>query len=69
MFLFLMRALSEFISSAEILISNLQWSLKSLKNDNAITFNLVLKQSFCSVVIDKSNVPLYDSPNSALKFE
>ena len=64
-----MRALSEFISSAEILFSNLQLSLKSLKNDNAISFNLVLKRSFSSFVIDKSKVLLYNSSNTVIKLE
>ena len=39
-----MRALIKFISSAERLFSNVQLSLKSLKDDNAISFNLVLKR-------------------------
>ena len=34
MSLFLMRALIEFVSSADILFSNLQLSLKNLKDDN-----------------------------------
>ena len=64
-----MRALSEFISSTERLFSNLKLSLKSLKDDNAISFNLVLQQFSSSVVIDKSMVPLYDSSNFIIKLE
>ena len=41
---FLMRALSEFISSAERLFLSLHLPLKSLKDGNAISFNLVLKR-------------------------
>ena len=67
--LFLMRALSKFISSAERLFSNLQLSLKCLKNDNAISFNLVLKLSFSSVIIDKCKVLLYNSSHSVIKLE
>ena len=36
-----MRALSEFNSSAERLFSSLQLPLKNLKDDNAMSFNLV----------------------------
>ena len=39
---FLRSPLSEFISSAEKLFTNLQVSLKSLKHDTAISFNFVL---------------------------
>ena len=46
-----MRALSEFISSAEGLFSNLQLSLKHLKDGNATSFSLVLKRFFSSGVI------------------
>ena len=40
-----------------------------MKDDNAISFNLVLKRSFSSVVIDKSKVLLYNSSNSVIKLE
>ena len=56
MFLFLTRALSKFISYAERIFSNLQLSLKGLKDDSAISFNLVLERSFSSDVIDKTKV-------------
>ena len=61
-----MRALSKFICSAERLFSNWQLTLKSLKHNNAISFNLVLKRSFSLVVIDKSKVLLYKSSNSVI---
>ena len=64
-----MRALSKFISSQERLFSNLQSSLKTLKDDSAKSFNLVLKRSFSSVVIDTSKVLLYNSSNSVIKLE
>ena len=69
MSLFLMRALSEFIYYTERLFLNLKLSLKSLKDDNAISFNLVLKRSFSSVVIDKSKVLLYNNSNSVINLE
>ena len=64
-----MRALSEFVSSAERLFSNLELSLKSLKDDNTMSFNLVLKQSFSSVVRFKSKVLLYNSSNSVIRLK
>ena len=64
-----MRALSEFVSSAERLFSNLELSLKSLKDDNTMSFNLVLKQSFSSAVRFKSKVLLYNSSNSVIRLK
>ena len=45
-----MRALSESICFAEKLFSSLQLSPKSLNDENAISFKLVLKQSLSSDV-------------------
>ena len=53
-FLFLMRALREFSSSGKTLFTNFQLSLKSWNDDNAISFNLVLKWSFSSVALGTS---------------
>ena len=44
-------------------------SLKNLKDDNAISVNLVLKPFFSSVVIHESEVLLYNSSNSVIKLE
>ena len=52
--LFPIRALSRRISSGEKLLSNLQFSLQSLKDDNALSFNLALKK----YLIDKCKVLL-----------
>ena len=64
-----MRASSKFISSGKRLFSSLQLSLKSLKDYNAISFNMVLTLPLSSDAMDKSKVLLYKSSNSVIKWE